>query len=307
MYESIQRRRRAERWQRSSRCPECGTAPSRYIQRGTWTRSGDDLIVHLAQGTGAAHQIEPELQAETLPTVRYGSRGSAVQQLQAKLKTAGFDPGPIDGIFGSGTRSAVRQYQSRQGLSVDGVVGPATWSALNGARPQRAPTVVSQPNWVLPPDVKATGEAQYVRRDPEPAWDNGANCTRFTPGTDALKQYIQGKFAGVRSIGGYSCRQNSASPNLTSVHGIGRALDIMIPMVNGNADSTHGDPIANWLVTNAEAIGVQYIIWNRTQWSGHRSGRKDRPYTGPSPHTDHIHVELNLDGAARRTPWFAQF
>jgi hypothetical protein len=78
----------------------------------------------------------------------------------------------------------------------------------------------------------------------------------------------------------------------------------MIPRINKQANSAVGDPIANWLVQNAEAIGVQYIIWNRVQWTGSRKGRKDRDYTGPSPHTDHIHVELNLDGARRATPWF---
>jgi hypothetical protein len=78
----------------------------------------------------------------------------------------------------------------------------------------------------------------------------------------------------------------------------------MIPPIGNRANSAVGDPIANWLVQNAQAIGVQYIIWNRVQWTGSRTGRKDRDYGGPSPHIDHIHVELNRDGAARATPWF---
>ena len=78
----------------------------------------------------------------------------------------------------------------------------------------------------------------------------------------------------------------------------------MIPRVGGRANSAIGDPIANWLVQNATAIGVQYLIWNRVSWNGHIKAPKDRPYTGPNPHTDHIHVELNHDGAGRKTPWF---
>jgi hypothetical protein len=65
-----------------------------------------------------------------------------------------------------------------------------------------------------------------------------------------------------------------------------------------------GDPIANWLVRNAQALGMQYLIWNRVRWSGSRSGRKDALYGGPNPHIDHIHAELNRDGARRQTAWF---
>jgi len=70
----------------------------------------------------------------------------------------------------------------------------------------------------------------------------------------------------------------------------------MNPPIDNRANSAVGDPIANWLVQNAAANGVP--------WSGSRSGRKERPYGGPNPHFDHIHVELNRDGAARLTPWF---
>jgi peptidoglycan hydrolase-like protein with peptidoglycan-binding domain len=77
----------------------------------------------------------------------------------------------------------------------------------------------------------------------------------------------------------------------------------MIPKVGGHADSSVGDPIAAWLIQNAEALGMQYLIWNRMRWSG---GQRPAfaPYTGGRPHDDHIHLELNRDGAAMRTAWF---
>lgn len=55
--------------------------------------------------------------------------------LQQLLVDAGYDPGPVDGIFGSGTDGAVRQLQWDRGLGADGVVGPITWASLNGAGP----------------------------------------------------------------------------------------------------------------------------------------------------------------------------
>lgn len=250
-----------------------------------------------------AEELEASL---ARPTLRRGSRGSSVIELQQRLITLGFTPGTVDGIFGSHTDSAVRAFQRSRRITVDGIVGPQTWSHLYGSTLSPSPSPPSGPTsatWKLPPEVQAAGDAQTIRYDSPPAWANGANCTSYTDGAAALRSYILATFPGVDAIGGYSCRANTANPSETSVHGVGRALDIMIRPISGRANSTVGDPIANWLVQNAAEIGVQYIIWNRVRWSGSRTPRV-APYGGPNPHINHIHVELNLDGARRRTAWF---
>lgn len=56
-----------------------------------------------------------------------------VRELQQALITAGYDPGPADGTYGSQTEAAVVAFQQANGLSVDGRVGPETASALNAA------------------------------------------------------------------------------------------------------------------------------------------------------------------------------
>ena len=61
---------------------------------------------------------------------KYGSRGSEVTQIQTKLKRWGYYTGSIDGIFGSQTLKAVRWFQQKNGLQVDGIAGPATLSAM---------------------------------------------------------------------------------------------------------------------------------------------------------------------------------
>ena len=61
---------------------------------------------------------------------RYGSRGEEVKQIQTKLKSWGYYNGEVDGIFGSNTQAAVKKFQQKNGLNVDGVVGEKTLSAL---------------------------------------------------------------------------------------------------------------------------------------------------------------------------------
>jgi peptidoglycan hydrolase-like protein with peptidoglycan-binding domain len=62
--------------------------------------------------------------------VRYGASGSTVKLIQQRLKALGYDPGPVNGIFGSETLSAVKAFQASHHLTPDGVVGPATWKSL---------------------------------------------------------------------------------------------------------------------------------------------------------------------------------
>jgi murein DD-endopeptidase MepM/ murein hydrolase activator NlpD len=65
--------------------------------------------------------------ATTMPVLRYGATGSSVRTLQSRL--GGLS---ADGSFGPATLRSVKAFQSRKGLSVDGVVGPKTWAALGG-------------------------------------------------------------------------------------------------------------------------------------------------------------------------------
>ena len=60
----------------------------------------------------------------------YGSTGNEVIQIQTKLKSWGYYNGAIDGAYGYETYRAVRSFQSKNGLTVDGVAGSATLSAM---------------------------------------------------------------------------------------------------------------------------------------------------------------------------------
>jgi peptidoglycan hydrolase-like protein with peptidoglycan-binding domain len=128
------------------------------------------------------------------------------------------------------------------------------------------------------------------------------------PGVEAyarllLTTYRQGRNGGiVRGCG----------TGASSEHKEGRAFDWMLS-VDVPAEKAAGDALTSWLTGpddtgavggNARRLGVMYVIWNRRTWSTYRAGEGWRPYTGVSPHTDHVHTSFSWDGAMQRTSWW---
>lgn len=106
------------------------------------------------------------------PTLRIGSQGASVVELQRLLLSNGFNPGPIDGIFGPQTQSAVIAFQRSKGLTVDGIVGIQTWTALGV-------------NCGTPPATCPAGTSPYTVR----AGDTFYNLAiRFNTTVDAIQR-----------------------------------------------------------------------------------------------------------------------
>ena len=80
----------------------------------------------------------------TYTTLRYGSTGQAVKDLQTALGFTGKD---VDGIFGNKTLNAVKNYQKQNGLTVDGIVGNNTWGALNKSSTTTTSTTQPSPTY----------------------------------------------------------------------------------------------------------------------------------------------------------------
>jgi peptidoglycan hydrolase-like protein with peptidoglycan-binding domain len=141
----------------------------------------------------------------THPTIHIGSTGSEVKLAQEALQKRGYNPGPIDGLFGPQTRNAVLHYQNDRTtdpsppaltmgphpeafnlpLHVDGIVGPHTWGRLD------------------PPEIKKNSPQQaYVRLCQNilksfgnPAFDPGPVDGIFGPHTEAAVKAFQTLFA----------------------------------------------------------------------------------------------------------------
>ena len=93
-----------------------------------------------------AAEVAPPTQRVSRPTLRLGSEGAAVSELQAMLKLMGYYDGVVDGIYEASTQSAVAEFQQAAELSADGIVGPATWNRLFPDPPATANPPATEPS-----------------------------------------------------------------------------------------------------------------------------------------------------------------
>ena len=101
------------------------------------TIKGDDWVRRLQQECnrqGFSNQkvdgISGPATLAGCPVLRKGTQGNITKLLQEKLVKLGYNTNGVDGIFGNGTCSAVREFQKARGLSIDGIVGQNTWRKL---------------------------------------------------------------------------------------------------------------------------------------------------------------------------------
>ena len=106
------------------------------IKKGLIAALATALTLPAAIGVGASFtrtddasqtQVEAVLSVATL---RQGSQGEQVKEVQRRLKQWGYYNGSVDGVFGAATRAAVVAFQKKNGLKADGIVGNATFQAL---------------------------------------------------------------------------------------------------------------------------------------------------------------------------------
>lgn len=199
-------------------------------------------------------------------------------------------------------------------LSLAALFGGCAVGDVDGGK-----AALSEPGpWVIPPETLAIGDTMQVEYTGAGAWtgpDTGmcvdpttvdVCANAVTPGAMILEDWLKRAFPQIDGIGGFCCRHIRGDSSTTSVHSTGRALDVHIPLHNGEADNDLGDPVGNYLIEHAEEIGIQYIIWDRWTWSGSRAaGEKSRMYNGAHDHHDHLHIELSVEASNAMTPWFA--
>ena len=118
----------------------------------------------------------------------------------------------------------------------------------------------------------------------------------------AAKRAIEGAFPEITNIGGWRPQDGY------NEHFSGQALDVMIPNWSSPGGKAYGDSVAKYMLSNASALGIDYILWQQRQWNadGTSSAMGDRGDPTQN-HMDHIHAHTvktpDLPGAtAPRTP-----
>jgi len=118
----------------------------------------------------------------TEPVLKKGSTDPAVKDLQAALKALGQDPGPIDGIFGSKTETAVKTFQQQRGIAVDGIVGRVSWINIDEA---------DQSEPVLRMGSSGLPVRRLQSRMSAVGFDTGGVDGRFSPKTEQAERQLQ--------------------------------------------------------------------------------------------------------------------
>ena len=101
------------------------------VDKETWTA----LAADPASASETVQSNAPIVSNAAVPgnpptLLNKGAVGSKVKTLQVRLEIQGYDPGPIDGIFGARTATAVKNFQEYKGLMANGMVDETTWKAL---------------------------------------------------------------------------------------------------------------------------------------------------------------------------------
>ncbi|MFW5474963.1 peptidoglycan-binding domain-containing protein [Knoellia sp. CPCC 206450] len=170
---------------------------------------------------------------------------------------------------------------------------PLGISVATGSAAAVAAGVPSPPTKPLPADL-----------DIAPKYQAGYRClTGDLPGPTAFAQLLNSHYG--RHI--YGINRTCAAE-----HGEGRALDWMVNAYSADGLEL-GNAITRWLSAPdsqgrpgamARRFGINYIIWNRQMWRAYDPARGWAPYSGASPHTDHIHISFTWDGAYKQTSWW---
>jgi hypothetical protein len=116
------------------------------------------------------------------------------------------------------------------------------------------------------------------------------------PNTVAAKRAVEGAFPAIKNIGGWR------PPDGYNEHFSGQAIDVMIPNWSSPAGKQYGDQVAQYLLANSSALGIDYVLWQQRQWNadGTSSAMTDRK-SPTQNHMDHVHAHTvntpNLPGA----------
>ncbi|WP_292761016.1 peptidoglycan-binding protein [Nostoc sp. NOS(2021)] len=177
-------------------------------QKGWWTKSSKSLSAIeillfsttplLIASTAVVSIAAPQKIAQvnpgdsiSRPTLKVGSQGERVSELQAALKLLGYYSGAVDGVYSQNTASAVSRFKQAAGLNPDGVVDASTWQRLfpnesvaASTAPSSQPRFNSATNFPVPTQPSnVTNVANPNPNPPKKAVTQAASSPKPKPAT----------------------------------------------------------------------------------------------------------------------------
>lgn len=196
---------------------------------------------------------------DTFTTLRMGSKGDSVKQLQARLTELGYFDGKQDGIYGSATSNAVIAFQRMNNLTRDGVAGKGTQSLLYSATAATpTPVPVTTPAASAAPSVTITGTVKKG--------DSNSNVKALQQRLIELG-YLSGKADGVFGLQTYQAVVSFQKAVGLKADGIAGSLTLnKLTAANKPTNAPSGivpPPPVNSTVTasTVRASQVQYLNW----------------------------------------------
>jgi len=211
--------------------------------------------------------------------LKVGSRGKEVKELQEFLNIG------ADGIFGKGTEASVKKWQSENGLTADGIVGPATWDAMGLATTDFSEQIYTTENGLvierhfLPVGEYKTGPTnkEYVFLHHTAGWHNpfktidhwgrdsrGAVATEFVLGGPSIKgndNKYDGKMVQAFPEGGYGWHLGKNGSQHMHTHSVAIEVNNFGYVINGKA--YQGTPVEESQIVTLKEPFRGHKTWHK--------------------------------------------
>jgi len=211
--------------------------------------------------------------------LKVGSRGKEVKELQEFLNIG------ADGIFGKGTESSVKKWQSENGLVADGIVGPATWDAMGLATTDSSEQIYTTENglvvekYFLPRGEYKNGPTnkEYVFLHHTAGWhnpfrtidhwgrdDRGAIATEFVLGGPSIKGNdfkYDGKMVQAFPEGAYGWHLGKNGSQHMHTHSVGIEVNNFGYVINGKA--YQGTPVEESQIVTLKEPFRGHKTWHK--------------------------------------------
>lgn len=218
---------------------------------------------------------------------------SKEEQKPMWLRILDFMAGTSDNSYakGSGSLRMIKGPGTGTSDSIFGMLGPEPIRVSNGESINTALSTAMNLPW-----IRAMNRGLVLPGTPRGFKggldDFGVNTDGAQVNTIAVADAIRQYFPGITDLGLYR------SPDGYDEHSSGEAADAMIPNWDSPAGKALGDQVSQYVLSNAQAFGVQYTIWQNRMWypDGHSTDYGHDPNNPTDSHMNHVHIRTTGGG-----------